>query len=98
MAKEFIKKYLRMKPEVTEIYDELDQYREFCVDFGRVLDESELGNERSQNWIDYQRHQRGKFVRNHWDGPPREKKPWTGERKPYQGNNYRPNFNRAGGR
>jgi hypothetical protein len=54
MAKEYIKKYLRWKPEVIDIFDELDKYREFCVQFGRVYDEREMGNERSQNWIDYQ--------------------------------------------
>jgi hypothetical protein len=93
MAKEYIKKYLRWKPEVIEIYEELDKYREFCVDYGRAYDEKELGNERSQNWIDYQRLQRGKFVRNHWDGPPKKEfKPRDNSGRGY--NNYRQGYSR----
>jgi len=93
MAKEFIKKYLRMKPEVTDIFNELDKYQSFCVQFGRVYDEKELGNERSQNWIDYQRHQRGKFVRNHWDGAPKKEfRPRDNNSRGY--NNYRSGYNR----
>mgnify|MGYP006270997071 CR=1 FL=1 len=88
MSKEYLKKYFRMKPEVNEIFDDLDKYREFCVDYGRVFNEAELGDQRSQNWIDYQRFSRGKFVRNHWDGPPKKEwKPREGQSRGY--NNYR---------
>lgn len=89
MAKEHIKKYLRMKPELDEIFDHLDQYRQFCVTYGRVFDESELYNEHKQNWIDYQRSQRGKFIRNHWNGPPRKEFKPRDNQAPRGYNNYR---------
>ena len=88
MSKEYLKKYLRMKPEVTDIFEDLEKYQAFCVGYGRSYDEKELYNERSQNWIDFQRLQRGKFVRNHWEGAPkREFKPREGGGRGY--NNYR---------
>lgn len=59
------KKYLRMKPEVTKIFDDLDEYRQFCVDFGHRYNEADLGNERSP-YGDYQRFKKGKMVRDNW--------------------------------
>jgi len=61
----WLKKYLRMKPEVAKIFDELEEYRQFCVDFGHIFNEADLGNERSP-YIDYQRFKKGKMVRDNW--------------------------------
>ena len=44
MSKEYLKKYLRMKPEVTDIFEDLEKYQAFCVDYGRSYDEKELYN------------------------------------------------------
>jgi hypothetical protein len=64
MAKEF-KKYLVTKSEVTKIFDELDRYRQFCVDYGFPYNEAHLGNEYSP-YGDFKRWQNGKFPRDNW--------------------------------
>ena len=35
----WLKKYLTMKPEVTQIYEDLEKLQEFCVEFGHPYDE-----------------------------------------------------------
>lgn len=47
MAQEWLTKYLRIKPEVHEIFDELEGYLEFCKKQGYVFDEAHLGNEKT---------------------------------------------------
>jgi hypothetical protein len=62
----WIKKHLTLKPDVKRIFDDLDLYREFCVNQGRRFDESELYNERSRNYQDFVNLHAGKAIRNHW--------------------------------
>jgi len=45
MAAKWLKKYLVMKPEVSAIFDELEKYREFCVEYGYPYDERHLNYE-----------------------------------------------------
>lgn len=66
MSRDRMKKYLVMKPEVTRIFDELDRYREFCVDFGYVFNEAHLGNDHSP-YADFMRFQQGKYPRDNWN-------------------------------
>jgi hypothetical protein len=47
MAQEWLKKYLRMKPEVNQLFDDLEVYQQFCKDYGYPYDEKHLYNERS---------------------------------------------------
>lgn len=91
----WLEKYLHMKPEVSQIYEHLDQYREFCVEFGHVFDERDLYNERSYSFQDFQRHLEGKHVKNRWFARNDERKEW----KPRNNNGgYRGNNNyRSGG-
>lgn len=65
MAAKWLKKYLVMKPEVTTIFDELDRYREFCVEYGYVYDEKHLYNDKTP-WGEYQRVLSGKYPKNNW--------------------------------
>ncbi len=62
----WLDKYLRMKPEVNKIYDDLEAYREFCVRQGYVFDEAHLYNNRTP-WGDYQRSLNGKWPRDNWN-------------------------------
>ena len=55
-----------MKPEVSDIYDDLEQFREFCVKYGRIFREADLYNNRSETYQDYVRNKSGKNVRNGW--------------------------------
>jgi len=61
----WVKKYLRMKPEVTKIFDALDEYREFCVKHGFYFNEADLYKEHSP-YGDLQRTKRGKYPRDNW--------------------------------
>ena len=45
MAQEWLKKYLRIKPEVEQIFEDLELYFQFCRNYGYVYDESHLYNE-----------------------------------------------------
>lgn len=62
---QWVNKYLKMKPEVENIFDSLEKYREFCVTYGFVYNEAHLGNEKSP-WADYQRSLKGREPRNNW--------------------------------
>lgn len=65
MAAKWLKKYLTMKPEVSQIFEDLDNYRKFCVNYGHVFDEKNLYNERT-SWGEYQRSIKGREPRNMW--------------------------------
>lgn len=75
MAQEWLTKYLRIKPEVHEIFDELEGYLAFCKKQGYVFDEAHLGNEKTP-WGEWQRVKNGKPPRDNWSPyPKREWKP-----------------------
>ena len=40
-----------MKSEVSTIFDDLDSYRQFCVQFGRVFNEHALYNQRETTGV-----------------------------------------------
>lgn len=65
MAAKWLKKYLTMKPEVNQIFDDLDNYRVFCVEYGYPYDERHLYNEKTP-WGEFDRSRRGKYPRNNW--------------------------------
>ena len=65
-----------MKPEVRTIFDDLDNYRAFCVEQGYFFDEAHLYNEKTP-WGEMQRIIRGKPARPGWNPYPRS------DRKPY---------------
>ena len=61
----WIKKYLRMKPEVTKIFEDLEEYRGFCVSRGHVYNEADLYIDRSP-YGELARSKKGKWPRNNW--------------------------------
>ena len=65
MAAKWLKKYLTMKSEVTQIFDELDKYREFCVQYGYPYDERHLYNNNTP-WGEFDRARRGKYPKMNW--------------------------------
>lgn len=52
---------------VNQIFDDLDNLRNFCRDYGYRFDERDLYNSRSNVYRLYQRHASGKQVRNQWE-------------------------------
>lgn len=56
----YIKKYLRMKPEVSQIFADLEDFRNFVVMQYPLIkfDEADLYKNSSPTWQKYMRHQR----------------------------------------
>ena len=54
-------------PRVHQIFDDLENYKEFCVDFGYKWDESTLYDMRSFSYRQFQKHTSGKPAKNNWD-------------------------------
>ena len=56
-----------MKPEVTQIFDDLDSYRDFCVTYGYKFDEATLYDMRSYVYRQHNKNLTGKPVKDNWD-------------------------------
>ena len=56
----YIKKYLRMKPEVNQIFADLEEFRQFVVMQYPMIkfDPADLNKNSSPTWQKYMRHQR----------------------------------------
>lgn len=72
MANEWLTKYLRMKPEVSDIFEDLETYKKFCVDYGYVFDEAHLYNERNSTYNEYLKYARGREPWDQWRTPKRK--------------------------
>ena len=51
----------------NQLFDDLESYREFCVDHGYVFDEKTLYDMRSFPFRQHQKHLAGKQAKNNWD-------------------------------
>jgi len=56
----------RTNPRVTEIFDDLEQYEEFCKDYGYRYNEADLYNFKSYAWQQYTKYAQGKNAKNMW--------------------------------
>jgi hypothetical protein len=74
MAQEWLQKYLRMKPEVAQIFSDLEAYKQFCVDYGYPYDERNLYNERSP-YGEFLKMKKGREPWDQWRTPRRERPP-----------------------
>ena len=70
MAQEWLKKYLRLKPEVEQIFEDLERYHQFCRDYGYPYDERDLYHERS-HYGEYLKMVRGREPWDQWRTPKR---------------------------
>jgi len=61
----WLNKYLKMKPELNKIFDDLEEYRLFCVRQGLLFNEGHLYKEHSP-YGEFVKAQRGKEVKDHW--------------------------------
>lgn len=52
---------------VAEIFDSLDNLREFCVDYGYRFNEADLYNFKSYAWQQFNKFLQGKNAKNMWD-------------------------------
>jgi hypothetical protein len=53
-------------PRVTQIFDDLDLYREFCVDFGYKFDEATMYDMRNYAFRQFSKHMTGKYPKDQW--------------------------------
>jgi hypothetical protein len=72
MANEWIDKYLRMKPEVTNLFDDLDAFQQFCQNYGYVFDESHLYSDRSPAFNEFIKYTKGREPWDQWRTPKRK--------------------------
>jgi len=73
MANEHLQKYLKMKPEVRDIFEDLESFKKFCVAYGYVFDESHLYNERKPAYAEYIKYTKGREPWDQWRSPRRER-------------------------
>ena len=57
---------IKPNPRVHAIFDDLDKYREFCVDYGYKFDEATLYDMRSFAYRQHQKQLSGKYPKDSW--------------------------------
>jgi hypothetical protein len=57
---------VRSNPVVNEIFAELEQFQEFCQDYGYRYNEADLRNFKSYAWQQYSKYSQGKYAKNMW--------------------------------
>ena len=53
-------------PRVQQIFDDLEKYLEFCVDYGYKYNEAELYDQRSYVYRQYTKFATGKVAKDQW--------------------------------
>ncbi len=53
-------------PKVTEIFDVLDKFLNFCREYGYRYNETDLNNFKSYSWQQYSKFTQGKNARHMW--------------------------------
>lgn len=67
MANNYIKTYTQStKPTVDHIFDQLEKFQQFCVEYGHVYNPAHLNRENNPVFKEFIKYQKGKSVRNHW--------------------------------
>jgi len=60
------KQTFQSNPRVTQIFEDLEKYLDFCVEFGYKYNEAELYDQRSYVYRQFAKFATGKFVKNQW--------------------------------
>jgi hypothetical protein len=60
------KQTFQSNPRVRQLFEDLENYLEFCVEYGYKYNESELYDQRSYVYRQYTKFATGKFARNQW--------------------------------
>jgi len=58
---------IKHNPKVRQLFDDLEKYKEFCVDYGYKFDEVTLYDMRNYVYRQHNKYITGKPVRNNWD-------------------------------
>jgi hypothetical protein len=73
----WLNKYLHMKPEVKDIFEDLENFYQFCRDYGYEFDESHLYHERRPAYAEFVKMKKGREPWDQWRTPRRERKEFT---------------------
>ena len=57
----------RLNPRALAIMDDLDLFRNFCVDYGYRFNEADLYNFKAYAWQQYNKFTQGKNAKNMWE-------------------------------
>ena len=60
------KPQLKSNPRVEAIFDDLEQFLEFCQDYGYRYNEGDLYNFKSYAWQQFNKWHQGKNAKNMW--------------------------------
>jgi hypothetical protein len=61
------KKYnFQPNPKVRQIFDDLEKYLEFCVDYGYKFDEAHLYDMKQFSYRQHSKQLAGKYPKNNW--------------------------------
>lgn len=58
---------IKHNPRVTQIFEDLEKYQEFCVDYGYPFNEADLYNTKSFAYRQYVKQLQGKPAKDCWD-------------------------------
>ncbi len=61
------KREFRPNPRALAIMEDLDLFREFCVDYGYRYNEADLYNFKAYAWQQYNKYTQGKNAKNMWE-------------------------------
>jgi hypothetical protein len=61
------KREFRPNPRALAIIEDLDLFREFCVDYGYRYNEADLYNFKAYAWQQYNKFTQGKNAKNMWE-------------------------------
>ena len=61
------KKYnFQPNPKVRQIFEDLEKYKEFCIDYGYIFDESHLYDMKQFSYRQHTKQLAGKQPKNNW--------------------------------
>jgi hypothetical protein len=60
------KPQIKSNPKVTAILEDLEQFLDFCVEYGYRYNEADLYNFKSYAWQQYNKYIQGKNAKNMW--------------------------------
>ena len=58
---------IKSNPKVSQIFEDLEKFRDFVVDYGYRYNEADLYNFKSYAWQQYSKFTSGKSSKNMWD-------------------------------
>lgn len=61
------KPHIQSNPQVQQIFNDLEKYLEFCVDYGYKYNEKDLYDNKSYIFRQFTKSQQGKSVTNNWE-------------------------------